>query len=345
MRGGILVAGNPTTGGQNGDLDHRRRAARDVHRDALRKGATARRRWLRRRPADPQRPDRPSARRHRVLPRDGGRRGCSRARAVERPRGLRSRRRPQRRRPSGGGRRTDDRPVGDDGDPRRPGGTHAARPGRRDVASAQSRGARTRPRRDRRRDLDDRDCRLHARRRAGVADGQARPRVRQPDRRRARDGRRHDAERHRRQPSGSDVGAARRRRQLRHRRVARLPPTSGRHGHGRPDRASDRRRRRHAPLLPGRGRRLPGRPDGVRGGRPRAGRIGDEDRRHGGVPHRRSRPGGARPRTVQELGLAADGRGRADALPGDEHAPRRRVPGRARSTTGCRASRPACPTR
>ena len=46
---------------ENGDLDHRRRAARDVHRDALRKGATARRRWLRRRPARPQRSDRPAA--------------------------------------------------------------------------------------------------------------------------------------------------------------------------------------------------------------------------------------------------------------------------------------------
>ena len=38
--------------------------------------------------------------------------------------------------------------------------------------------------------------------------------------------------------------------------------------------------------------------------------------------------GGARARAVQDVGLAADGRGRADAIPGDEHDPRRRVPGR-----------------
>ena len=45
---------------------------------------------------------------------------------------------------------------------------------------------------------------------------------------------------------------------------------------------------------------------------------------HTGDPGR----GRARPRAVQDLGLAADGRGRADALPGDEHAPRRGLPDR-----------------
>ena len=38
--------------------------------------------------------------------------------------------------------------------------------------------------------------------------------------------------------------------------------------------------------------------------------------------------GRARARAVQDLGLAARGRGRPDAVPGDEHDPRRRLPGR-----------------
>ena len=62
--------------------------------------------------------------------------------------------------------------------------------------------------------------------------------------------------------------------------------------------------------------------------RPR--RIGHEARRHGRVPHGRPGAGRAGPGAVQDLGLAAGGRGRADALSRDEHAPRRRLPGRAR---------------
>ena len=59
---------------------------------------------------------------------------------------------------------------------------------------------------------------------------------------------------------------------------------------------------------------------------------------HTATPTAPSRPG-----AVQGVGLAADGRGGADALPGHEHADRRRLSRRAPSTTGCRASRPGLP--
>ena len=71
-----------------------------------------------------------------------------------------------------------------------------------------------------------------------------------------------------------------------------------------------------------------GRPDRVRGPGARTGRLRHEALGAGRLPHRRPRRGRARPRAVQDLGLAADGRGRPDALPGDEHAPRRGLPGR-----------------
>ena len=58
----------------------------------------------------------------------------------------------------------------------------ATRRGRRDLGRAERRSRRARPGRDRRRDLDDRDRGLHARRRARLADGQVRPRRRQPAR-------------------------------------------------------------------------------------------------------------------------------------------------------------------
>ena len=71
---------------------------------------------------------------------------------------------------------------------------------------------------------------------------------------------------------------------------------------------------------------------------------GHEARGHGRVPHRRRGAGRARPGAVQDVGLAARGRGRADAVPRDEHAPRRAATRPARSTTGCRASRAGSPT-
>ena len=45
----------------------------------------------------------------------------------------------------------------------------------------------------------------------------------------------------------------------------------------------------------------------------------------GRLPHRDTRGGRARARAVQDLGLAVDGRGRPDAVPGDEHRPRREL--------------------
>ena len=67
-------------------------------------------------------------------------------------------------------------------------------------------------------------------------------------------------------------------------------------------------------------------------------RVGREARRPRRLPHGRRRRGRARARAVQDVGLSAGGRRRRDALPGDEHAPRRWLPGRSPATTGCRAS-------
>ena len=101
---------------------------------------------------------------------------------------------------------------------------------------------------------------------------------------------------------------------------------------------------RDAPLLPRGRRRLLRRPHRVRRARACARRLGDEARGDGRVPHGGRRAGRARPRAVQELGLAGGGRRRADAVPRDEHAPRRGLSRPGRSTTGCRASRAAFPT-
>ena len=53
---------------------------------------------------------------------------------------------------------------------------------------------------------------------------------------------------------------------------------------------------------------------------------GAEARGDGRLPHRLRGGGGARARAVQDVGRAADGPGRPDAVPGDEHAARRRLP-------------------
>ena len=73
--------------------------------------------------------------------------------------------------------------------------------------------------------------------------------------------------------------------------------------------------------------RLSRRADRLR--RPRAcpRRVGHEDVGPGGVSHGDRGAGRAGPGAVQDLGLAADGRGRANALSGDEHAPGRRLSG------------------
>ena len=141
------------------------------------------------------------------------------------------------------------------------------------------------------------------------------------------------------------LGAAWRRRQLRRRHLVHLPPAPGRDGHRRADRPPDRRRARAAALLPRRGRRRLRRPDRVRRAGARAGRLGHQARRAGRLPRRRRRRRPSASSRRSRLRVAADGRGRPDALPGDEHAARRRLPRRARSTTGSRASPAASRTR
>ena len=71
-------------------------------------------------------------------------------------------------------------------------------------------------------------------------------------------------------------------------------------------------------------RELPRRADGVRRARARPGRLGHQDRRDDRLPYR-SGEGGSRPGAVPRVRLADRGPGRADALPGDEHAARRRI--------------------
>ena len=129
--------------------------------------------------------------------------------------------------------------------------------------------------------------------------------------RRARHRRRRGARRRRRLAPRPVLGAARRRRQLRRRDVVHLPPAPARDGHRRADRPPDRGRARAAALLPRRGRRRVGRPDRVRRARARAGRLRRQARGAGRLPRRRPGGGRARARAVQDVGIAADGRGRA----------------------------------
>ena len=80
-----------------------------------------------------------------------------------------------------------------------------------------------------------------------------------------------------------------------------------------------------AALLSRRGGRRLGRADRVRRAGARAGRVRRKARGARRLSRRRAGGGRARAGAVHGLRLAADGRGRPDALPGDEHAARRRV--------------------
>ena len=94
-------------------------------------------------------------------------------------------------------------------------------------------------------------------------------------------------------------------------------------------RASVRGRARAAALLPRRGRWLLRRSERVGRARARTGRLRHEARGPRRLPHRRAGASAERElEPFKSVGLAADGRGRAHAVPGDEHAPRRRLPGR-----------------
>ncbi len=69
---------------------------------------------------------------------------------------------------------------------------------------------------------------------------------------------------------------------------------------------------------------VPGRADGVRRARPHPGRLRAEDRGDHRVPHR-PQPRGSGPGPVPRVRVADRRPGRADAVPGDEHAARRRL--------------------
>ena len=99
-------------------------------------------------------------------------------------------------------------------------------------------------------------------------------------------------------------------------------------GRGWAHRPSDRRCLRPAALLPRRGGGRVRRSDRVRGPRARAGRLRREARRTRRLPRRRRRGRGARPRALQDVGIAAGSRCRPHALSGDEHDPGRGLPGR-----------------
>ena len=170
-----------TTDRANWIEEHSHEQQRDACHRPLRPGLRARPgpggRRLRRRPGCAQRPRRPQARRHRPLPDDRRRRRGAGPRAPGGTRGLDPRRRPQRRRPCGHRRRSDDRPRRAEGDRSRSRTGHRHRRWRRDLGGAERRRRRARARRDRRRDLFDRHRRLHTRRWPRLADGQVRARL------------------------------------------------------------------------------------------------------------------------------------------------------------------------
>ena len=134
------------------------------------------------------------------------------------------------------------------------------------------------------------------------------------------------------------------RRQLRHRDDLHVPPASPGDGHRRADRPSGRSRREllrfYRDAVAGCSddltvfAALVHAPDG----------SGHEARCAGRLPHGRPEQAERDLAPFKSVGLAADGRGRTDALCRDEHDPRRAATRRGRSTTGCRASREGSPT-
>ena len=225
----------------------------------------------------------------------GGCGGRGQLRPERGPGDLGARRRPQRRRQGGHRGWADDRPLADEGDPRRPGAIDGPGAGRRH-------GGRARPRHRRVRARDSQRRRLHlpalrASRSAAdrLADGQVRDRRRQPAVGRGRARLRRGRHRERGQRSRPVLGAPRRRRQLRRRDLVRVPHASGRHRPRRSGAASARGGAAAVLVLPRVRRRPSGR--ALHAGRlpARTGRIGREAVRDRGLPRgRRRRPGRGR---------------------------------------------------
>ncbi len=125
--------------------------------------------------------------------------------------GVRARRRPQRARLRHQRRRPRDRPLADEGHPRRPCRANGESPGRRPLARAGPRDPGVRPRHHRRHGVEHGHRRAHAGRRPRLADGQARAHRRQPALGGRRDGRRavpHGQRRRRTPISSGRCGAA-----------------------------------------------------------------------------------------------------------------------------------------
>ena len=242
-------------------------------------------------------------------------------------RDLGARRRPQRRRQGGHRRRADDRPLADEGHPRRPGATDGPGAGRRHGRRARPCHRRLRARDSQRRRLDHRDRGSHARRRDRLADGQVRDGRRQPALRRGRARVRRGRHRERGRRSRPVLGAPRRRRQLRRRDLVRVPHAPARQRARRSGAASARGGAAAVLVLPRVRRRPPGR--ALHAGRlpARARRIGDEALRDRGLPRgRRRRPGRRRRAPAARVRLAGRGHDPAHAVPSREHGRRLAVP-------------------
>ena len=125
-------------------------------------------------------------------------------------------------------RRRGPRPVPDEGHPGRPGSAPGRRAGRLPVERPRPRNAGVRARADRRAGVDDRNRRVHPRRRYRLAPPSLRPDLRQPGRCRRRHRGRATRARQRRRAPRPVLGAARRRRQLRGGHLVRVRAARGR---------------------------------------------------------------------------------------------------------------------
>ena len=213
-------------------------------------------RGLRRAPEDLERLVRPQPGRDRPLRRSRGRDRRGQVRPGERPACGRPERRPLVPRLLRRRRRTDDRPLADEGRPGRSRAADRARAGRRPARRARPRDAGVRPRGPVGHRHPHRRRRPHPRRRDRLDHAQARPLGRPAALGRPRHGRGRVRARERGRERRPLLGRPRRRRQLRDRDRVRVPLRPARHaGPGRTDHLADDQVRRRAPFLPRLGRR------------------------------------------------------------------------------------------